>query len=247
LALNVGSPQCGNLSGVGDGAGVAETAKVALATNVEVTTLQGERATLQMHIKCPRVAPSCMAQDQTNLLLGLGALTRRRAMVCIAASGLPAFAATPSSAAPLLIHPVLRYAQPVRIALSDFLASSPAEADPAVAILQIVTANLKRSEKLALIDQAAFIEKITNFDLPPRFSDWRAIRADALVTGRVARRPDGRLHIAFRIWDVRANMQLSGQQYFITPDSVRAVADIISDAIYERAILLFLRFQAEQD
>jgi TolB protein len=168
-------------------------------------------------------------------LLRLGALTRRRAMVCITAAGMQAFAATPTYAQ-FVIEPVLRYPQPVRIALPDFLASSPTEADPAYAISQIITANLKRSEQFALIERAAFIQKITDIDVPPRFSDWRTIHADALVTGRVARRPDGRLHAAFRLWGVRANEQLAGQQYFCTPDDLRRLADIITHAIYERVI-----------
>jgi TolB protein len=155
-------------------------------------------------------------------------------MMCITATGMQALAATPTSADPLLIEPVLRYARPAWIALPDFLASSPTDADPARAISQIITANLKRSEQFAPIDQTAFIEKITNIDVPPRFSDWRTIHADALVTGRVARQPDGRLHVAFRLWDVLANVQLTGQQYFCTPDNLRRLADIISDVIYER-------------
>jgi hypothetical protein len=50
----------------------------------------------------------------------------------------------------------------VRIALPDFLASGPAEADPAQPVSLIITANLKRSEQFALIDQTAFTEKITS-------------------------------------------------------------------------------------
>jgi len=165
-------------------------------------------------------------------LLGLSALTRRRAIVCITAvAGMQAFAPRPACA---VLQPVLRYAQPVRIALPDFLASSPVDADPARAISQIITANLKRTEQFALIDQALFIQKVTNFDVQPRFPDWRAINVDALVTGRVTRQPDGRLQVAFRLWDVSANAQLTGQQYFSTPDNLRRIANIISDAIYER-------------
>lgn len=127
-----------------------------------------------------------------------------------------------------------RYAQPVRIALSDFLAGSPAQADLARLISQIITANLKHSEKFTPIDQATFTEKITNFDVPPRFSDWRSIHADTLVTGRVTRQPDDRLKVEFRLWDVQANAQLTGQQYFSRPDNPRRLANIISDVIYER-------------
>jgi Tfp pilus assembly protein PilF len=128
----------------------------------------------------------------------------------------------------------VRYAQPVKIALSEFLTGSPAQADLARLISQIITANLKGSEKFTPIDQATFTEKITNFDVPPRFSDWRTIHADTLVTGRVTRQPDGRLKVEFRLWDVQANAQLTGQQYFSIPDNPRRLANIISDAIYER-------------
>ena len=68
----------------------------------------------------------------------------------------------------------------------------------------------------------------------PRFPDWRAINAQALVTGRITRQNDGRLKAEFRLWDVVAGQQLAGQQYFTTPDNWRRIAHIISDAIYER-------------
>ena len=68
----------------------------------------------------------------------------------------------------------------------------------------------------------------------PPFPDWRAINAQALVTGRVTRQGDGRLRTEFRLWDVFAGQQLAGQQYFTAPDNWRRIAHIISDAIYER-------------
>ena len=67
----------------------------------------------------------------------------------------------------------------------------------------------------------------------PRFADWRAINAQALVTGRITRQGDGRLKAEFRLWDVFAGQQLDGKQYFTTPDNWRRIAHIISDAIYE--------------
>jgi TolB protein len=68
----------------------------------------------------------------------------------------------------------------------------------------------------------------------PRFPDWRAINAQALVVGRITKQGDGRLKSEFRLWDVFAGSQLTGQQYFTSPDNWRRVAHIISDAIYER-------------
>jgi TolB protein len=160
--------------------------------------------------------------------------TRRNALI-LGASGL--------GAAALWNHParaVLRVdvnegnVQPVPIAVTDFLAGSPGDAETARGVSQIISGNLRRSGLFAPIDPAAFLEKITNTDVAPRFADWRAINAQALVTGRVTRQPDGRLKAEFRLWDVLGGGQQAGQQYFTTPDNYRRIAHIISDAIYER-------------
>lgn len=124
--------------------------------------------------------------------------------------------------------------QPLPIALPDFVAGSPADAEQARAITQIITGDLKRSGLFAPIDQSAYLEKITTIDTVPRFLDWRTINAQGLVTGRITRQPDGRLKAEFRLWDVVGGAQLTGQQYFTSPDNFRRIAHIIADAIYER-------------
>ncbi len=124
--------------------------------------------------------------------------------------------------------------QPMPIALPDFLPGSPAETETSRNITSIIAANLQRSGLFAPINPAAYIEKISNSDAVPRFPDWKAINAQALVIGRITRQGDGRLKAEFRLWDVFAGQQLTGQQYFTTPDNWRRVAHIISDAVYER-------------
>ncbi len=124
--------------------------------------------------------------------------------------------------------------EPMPIALPDFLGGTPGDTEAARQITQIISANLSRSGLFAPIDPAAFIEKISNLDALPQFNDWRTINAQALVTGRITRQPDGRLKAEFRLWDVFAGQQLDGKQYFTTPENWRRIAHIISDAIYER-------------
>ena len=124
--------------------------------------------------------------------------------------------------------------QPMPIGLPDFIGGTAGDGDTAHGVTQIITANLRRCGLFAPIDPAAYIEKIASVDAVPRFPDWRAINAQALVTGRMTRQNDGRLKAEFRLWDVVAGQQLAGQQYFTTPDNWRRIAHIISDAIYER-------------
>ena len=160
-------------------------------------------------------------------------LTRRRALVLGALAGgltlSPRFA---SAVIQLDVTP--GNFQPMPIAIPDFIAGTGGDGETARGVTQIITSNLKRCGLFAPIDPAAYIEKIASVDAVPRFPDWRAINAQALVTGRMTRQNDGRLKAEFRLWDVVAGQQLAGQQYFTTPDNWRRIAHIISDAIYER-------------
>jgi TolB protein len=160
-------------------------------------------------------------------------LSRRDALIAGSAV-LAGLAAAPRPAAAVTIDITQGNVQPMPIAIPDFLGGAQGDNETAQGVSQIIGANLKRSGLFAPIDPAAFIEKIVNVDAVPRFPDWRTINAQALVTGRITRQPDGRLKAEFRLWDVAAGQQLAGQQYFTTPDNWRRIAHIISDAIYEK-------------
>jgi TolB protein len=120
--------------------------------------------------------------------------------------------------------------EPLPIAITDFLAGG----DLGAKISGVVAADLKRSGLFAPVDKGAFIEKISNPDVSPRFEDWKVINAQALVTGRVTQEGDGRLRAEYRLWDTFAGGQLDGQQFYANPDNWRRIAHIIADAIYER-------------
>src|ERR1700744_478836 len=120
------------------------------------------------------------------------------------------------------------------IAIPNFVGGTPSDNDVALGGTQVITNNLKPSGLFNPIDQAAYIEKVVNIDAAPQFANWKTINAQALVTGRMTRQPDGRLKAEFRLWDVATGQQLTGQQYFTQPEYWRRIAPIISDQIYER-------------
>jgi TolB protein len=121
--------------------------------------------------------------------------------------------------------------RPIPIAITNFVPGSPADGDVGNGVTQVITNNLKRSGLFAPVDQAAFIERISNIDVAPQFENWKTLNAHALVTGRMTRQPDGRLKAEFRLWDVVTGQQLAGQQYFTSPEYWRRIAHIISDQI----------------
>ncbi len=119
--------------------------------------------------------------------------------------------------------------QPMPIAITRFSGVSQG-AD----ISNVVEADLKRSGLFAPVDRNAFIQRDLSSSSVPSFANWTVINAQALVTGTVTQEADGRLKAEFRLWDVFAGKQMTGQQFFTSPKNWRRVAHIIADAIYER-------------
>jgi len=126
------------------------------------------------------------------------------------------------------------HVDPVPVAIVDFLGTPGQEGSVGADIAGVITNNLERSGLFRPLPKAAFIEKLSDINVQPRFGDWRIINAQALITGQARMESDGRLRVEFRLWDVYAEQQLTGLQFFTTPDNWRRVAHLISDAIYKR-------------
>ena len=124
--------------------------------------------------------------------------------------------------------------EPMPIAVTNFVGGAGQEASAGADIANVITNDLERSGLFNPLAQNSFIEKISDMNTPPRFGDWRIIKAQSLVTGQAKLEADGRLRVEFRLWDVYGEQQLTGLQFFTTPDNWRRVAHLISDAIYER-------------
>ena len=86
---------------------------------------------------------------------------------------------------------------------------------------------------LTLLKKDAFVQKPDIAHLKPRFEDWRLIKAQALVTGKLLVK-DEKLKVEFRLWDLTAAKEMTALAFTTTPSNWRRVAHIISDKIYER-------------
>ena len=125
--------------------------------------------------------------------------------------------------------------QPVPIALPDFV-TAPGFPDPNMgrSIAQVIAGNLQRSGLFAPIDQAAYLERVTNIDATPPFPSWRQINAQALVVGRLQRLDNGSVAAQYRLWDIFAGSAIDGEQYATPSENWRRIAHIISDKIYQK-------------
>jgi len=100
-------------------------------------------------------------------------------------------------------------------------------------ISSIIEVNFKRSGLFNPLKKESFVQKPDIVHIKPRFEDWRLIKAQALVTGKVTV-TDEKLRVEFRLWDVIAAKEMVALAFSTTPDNWRRVAHIISDKIYQR-------------
>jgi TolB protein len=120
-------------------------------------------------------------------------------------------------------------ADPIPIAITD-LAGDPLGAQ----ISGVVTADLARSGLFRPISQSAFIQAAAG-DVP-NFQNWKAIGAQALVTGKAEAAGGGNVRVEFRLWDVLPQTQIQGTAYTTSQGNWRRIAHIIADVIYERLL-----------
>lgn len=162
----------------------------------------------------------------------------RRFLTLLTAAAVSALAwATPMTvaAAPLRIEITEGVIEPLPIAAPDFVAETVSAGQLAKDIAQLVADDLSGTGLFREIPDSAHISSITSFSSPVQFADWKAINAQALVTGAVSLQSGGKLTVKFRLYDVFAGTELgSGLQFTGTQDGWRRMAHKVADAVYSR-------------
>src|ERR1700744_1441188 len=105
-------------------------------------------------------------------------------------AALAAFASAPAYAR-LQVDVPQGNAQPLPIAIPDFIGGGPGDAQAGANIARVIRAGLERSGLFRPLDPRGFTDHITNINAVPAFQSWRAINAQGLLTGQATQQPDG--------------------------------------------------------
>ena len=125
--------------------------------------------------------------------------------------------------------------KPISLAVPSFIKESGANSIISRELAKVISNNLDGTGLFKSIPQSAYVSTPLSFNTPVQFSDWSIINADVLVVGSVGLKPDGRLEVKFRLWDVSQQKEIGkGKQYFTNSESWRRISHKISDTIYTR-------------
>lgn len=124
--------------------------------------------------------------------------------------------------------------EPLPFALPAFEAETAGAETFAQDISRVVAADLEGTGLFRQIPATSFVSGIESFAQPVAFTDWRAINAQALVTGAVSV-SGGQLVVKFRLYDVFSGEELgAGQQLVGSTDGWRRMAHKVADQVYSR-------------
>ena len=101
-------------------------------------------------------------------------------------------------------------------------------------VRQVLAADLDRSGLFKILPDNSYIETLNSIDQQPKFVNWQAIKAQALVQSQIVELPGEKIRVDFRLWDVASEQQLIGKSFTTTKSNWRRIAHVVADAIYER-------------
>lgn len=123
--------------------------------------------------------------------------------------------------------------EPISIAVQKFEVVGTASPKDAAMIREVVENDLKTTGLFRIANHDAFPEYVKMGDMP-KFNLWSAIKAQVLVQAKLYAEAGNRYKLEFYVWDVAGKEQIEAQSLVSSKKSVRRLAHIMADAIYER-------------
>ncbi|NDV02221.1 Tol-Pal system beta propeller repeat protein TolB [Pseudoroseicyclus tamaricis] len=149
------------------------------------------------------------------------------------------------SMATLLAAPAMAQQGPLRIEITEGVIEPIPIAVPifedeggagqlAADIARLAAEDLTGTGLFRLVSRDAYITQTSDFDGAVAYADWRAINAQALITGAVSVNGSA-LNVKFRLYDVFTGAELgAGLQFNGTTDGWRRMGHKVADAVYSR-------------
>ena len=122
--------------------------------------------------------------------------------------------------------------EPAPIAVVDFGWSGNSAAPP-LDVSSVIAADLRRSGRFAPIDQSQMLSQPTR-GADVDFDDWRILKVEAVVIGRVEQTGDNAYSVQFQLFDPFRGTQLVGYRMPASRGTIRRVAHRAADMIYEK-------------
>ena len=111
--------------------------------------------------------------------------------------------------------------KPTPIAVTDLFSTNTDLKKTGENISSVISDNLERSGLFIPVNKKAFIQSNESLVNQPRFEDWKVLKAQHLVAGKIKTNED-KISIEFRLYDVFAQKQIVGKKYETSKNTRRS-------------------------
>jgi TolB protein len=124
--------------------------------------------------------------------------------------------------------------EPMPYAVPNFVPDTPSAAEMAAQLSRVIASDLTGTGLFREVPASAHISRVSDFSAPVKYADWKAVNAQALITGGVSVQ-GSKLTVRFRLYDVFSDKEMgNGLQFTGTTEGWRRMAHKVSDAVYSR-------------
>jgi TolB protein len=139
--------------------------------------------------------------------------------------------AAPVAQAQLRIEITQGVSEAVPVAIVPF--AFEGDGSPAVDVAQVIQDDLAFSGRFAPMDRRDMVSRPTRPE-EVRLEDWRLLKTDVVVVGRIKPTGQGRFEIEFHVFDVFRGQPLMGYSLPVAAGNLRNAGHRIADMIFER-------------
>ena len=122
--------------------------------------------------------------------------------------------------------------KPTPIAITNFFTNNSNLEKVGKNISNVISDNLERSGLFLPLNRKSFIQDNKSLSQNPRFEDWKLIKAQHLVAGKI-KSNNGKITVEFSLYDVFKQKQLVKKRYATGEQNWRRVSHMISDSIFK--------------
>lgn len=120
--------------------------------------------------------------------------------------------------------------EPIRIAIADFQGSDAPLEQFGKEVSSIIANDLAGSGLFSPLDKKGFLDRTPTMGTQPKFPEWRILKAQALLVGRILKDGGKTYRAEFALYDI-ASERLLGKVAF-THSKIRRIAHKIADYVF---------------
>ncbi len=117
---------------------------------------------------------------------------------------------------------------PIAVVPFSMIGVSPNMDQPA----DVIENDLSTTGRFDLIPRESFLSSPHDL-VSVKYKDWRLIKTEALIVGKVIQLGNGQHEVRFRLIDIYREKQLAGRKFVVPENKLRKVSHQISDEIYK--------------